>query len=312
MKKEEFWKNFNIGREVQLSGNFIYDGLLIFEQMESFNYEDEIFEFLYFISVGMERLMKANIILIEHDNDKDQDEFEKSLITHNHADLLIRIEKKHKLQLGKVHNEFIQILTKFYKSFRYDRFSLKNYQDSDKEKNNLIKFLNKYKGIEISNNYLNVTSNDKRIKKFIGKVIGKIINALYEILEKESHKLALYTYEIRTFSKSYKIFLEKDFTFERERILQKEILIYLLRNNEDSGFKEHIDNFLPPLEFSNGSENTYAKCLFDLSQSSEFLDELETMYDDLENKKLRLEAIDIIGSDGISFEKDLEDEFEDY
>ncbi|MPN13625.1 hypothetical protein SDC9_160947 [bioreactor metagenome] len=101
MTKEEFWKNFNIGREVQLSGNFIYDGLLIFDQMEHFSNEDEIFEFLYFVSVGLERLLKACVVLIEHSDDTDQKEFEQGLITHNHSDLLMRVEKKHQLNLGK-------------------------------------------------------------------------------------------------------------------------------------------------------------------------------------------------------------------
>jgi hypothetical protein len=309
MTKEEYWKNFNIGREVQLAGNFIYDGLMVFEQMENFYNEDEIFEFLYFIAVGLERLLKANIVLIEHSNMLNQVELEQSLITHNHADLINRIEKKHQLTLGKVHFDFIHILTKFYKSFRYDRFSLQNYRESEKEKNVLINFLGKHLNLSISNEFLNITPNDKRIKKFIGKIIGKIVINLYDILREESSRLGLYTYEVRIFSKSYKIFLEKDFTFERERILQKEILVYLLRNNEDSGFKEHIDKHLPPLEFMNGTENTYAKCLFNLSKCPEFLDELEARYEDIEDKKYRFAAIDVIGSD-IVFEKDIEEEYD--
>ncbi|WP_296621758.1 hypothetical protein [Marivirga sp.] len=310
MTKEEFWKNFNIGREVQLSGNFIYDGLLVFEQMEHFYNEDEIFEFFYFISVGIERLLKANVVLIEHSFDSVQSELENSLRTHNHTELKNRIEEKHNLHLGKVHNEFLQILTKFYKTTRYDRFSIYNYQHYDKEKDVLISFLKKYLAREIHTNFLNPTANDIKIKKFIGRVIGKIISSLYDILHEESHRLNIYSYEIRTFSKAYKIFLEKDFTFEREKILQKEILVYLLQNTEDSGFKEHIKKHLPPLEFLNGSENTYTKCLLDLSKCSEFLDELEARYDDLEDKKQRFAAIAVIGNDNLIFRKDMADEEE--
>lgn len=307
MTDPELWKNFSIGREVQISGNYIYDGILVFEQMEHFNNEDEIFEFLYFISVGLERLMKANIILIEHSEKVNQDKLEKSLITHNHSDLLHRILAKHSLKLGKVHNAFIQMLAKFYKTCRYDRFSLSDFRNYDKEKKILVDFLNNYSEIEVVNEpSFGITANNLKFKKFIGKVIGKIVTQLYDILRTESSRIGLFTYEIRTFSKAFKIFIEEDFTFHRERILQKEILVYLLQKKDDTGFKNHTEQYLPALEFENGSENDYSKPLMDLSKCSEFLDELEARYDDLEDVKHRFEAIEVIGNSNINFEKDME------
>ena len=52
---EYFWKNFRLGTELQVSGSFIYNALYFFDQMECFNNEEEIFEFLYSLSVGIER-----------------------------------------------------------------------------------------------------------------------------------------------------------------------------------------------------------------------------------------------------------------
>jgi len=66
-EKEFFWKNIRLGTELQISGSFIYNSLSIFDQMETFYYEEECFEFLYNLSVGIERLMKICIILIEND-----------------------------------------------------------------------------------------------------------------------------------------------------------------------------------------------------------------------------------------------------
>jgi len=310
MKKEQFWKNFDLGTEVQLSGNFIYDGLHVFDQMEHFNHQDEIFEFLYFISVGIERLLKVDVILIEHSEESNQFDFDESLKTHSHTYLVNRINKKHKLNFGKVHSEFIQLLANFYRSFRYDRFNLINYDKYDQEKQALVSFIEKHLDLKISNEQLFVTQNDKRFKKFIGKVIGKIVSQLYELVVKEANRLNLYTYEIRTFSKAYKIFIENDYTFEKEQILQKEILIYLIKNELDSGFKDHINKYLPALEFENGSENDYSKCLFNLMNCRMVVDELDVLYEDVEDKKLRLGAIDVIGSDCI-FEKDFDEEFDD-
>lgn len=50
----EFWKNFRLGTELSISGNFIYNGLYNFDLMSHFYYEDEAFEFLYNISVRIE------------------------------------------------------------------------------------------------------------------------------------------------------------------------------------------------------------------------------------------------------------------
>ncbi|MCB1195609.1 hypothetical protein KDK77_05435, partial [bacterium] len=93
MDKKYFWKNFNLGTELRLSGNFIYNGLKTFNDMHNLDYEEEIFEFLYNIAVGIERLEKILIILIEHNNTSNQKEFENSLKNHNHLYLLNRIRK---------------------------------------------------------------------------------------------------------------------------------------------------------------------------------------------------------------------------
>ena len=58
-------------------------------------------------------------------------------------------------------------------------------------------------------------------------------------------------------------------------------------------------------------ENTYVKCLFDVSQCGEFLDEIEAKYEVIEDKEHRFAAIDVIGNEHIIFEKDMDDEFDD-
>lgn len=70
MSKKLIWKNFNLGIELDMAGNFIYNGLKHLDEMESFYYEDEIFNFLYQIAVGVERLEKISLILLENINDE--------------------------------------------------------------------------------------------------------------------------------------------------------------------------------------------------------------------------------------------------
>ena len=88
MKPAEAWKNFNLGEEVSISGAFIYNGLRRFHEMRILDHTDEIFEVLYNLSVGFERLLKIAVVLLEHEEAIDQDALEKSLITHNHLSLI--------------------------------------------------------------------------------------------------------------------------------------------------------------------------------------------------------------------------------
>jgi hypothetical protein len=63
MNKHEAWKNFNLGEELSISGAFIYNGLRRFHEMRVLVHTDEIFDFLYNLSVGLERLLKIAVVL---------------------------------------------------------------------------------------------------------------------------------------------------------------------------------------------------------------------------------------------------------
>jgi hypothetical protein len=52
------YKNFNMVYELEISGEFIYDGIQALNTMDSSSNSAELFSFLYHISVGIERLQK--------------------------------------------------------------------------------------------------------------------------------------------------------------------------------------------------------------------------------------------------------------
>src|SRR5690606_24595857 len=119
--------------ELQISGSLIYNALYSLDQIEYFYYEHEVFEFLYSLSIGIERLEKIVVILSEHDEGINQDEFEKTLITHNHLELLKRIRTKHTINLGKQHVKFLQFISDFYKRSRYSRYNLKSVYEKNQD-----------------------------------------------------------------------------------------------------------------------------------------------------------------------------------
>ena len=301
---ELFWKNFRLGTELQISGTFIYNSLYCFDQMDHFYFEQEIFEFLYNASVGLERLEKISLILLEHDGKTPQDEYEKTLITHSHAELLKRIKKRRKLNLTKSQNNFLQLLTNFYKSFRYERFNLSSVFSPNKERKRFIEFIEEELKIKIIIDLPFSTPNNDRIKAFIGKTIGKLALQLYEIIKSEADRLNIYTYEIISNSKAYKIFITETFTFERENLLKKEILNYLfnVKNDKYLAFVKQID----PLPFESNGMSQYVGYLINPTKNLEILDELDYIYEEHKIKKSRIESVKQIG-ESLFFDDEEED-----
>ena len=298
MDSIQFWKNFNLGKELALSGSYIYNGLKSFDEMETFYYEEEIFEFLYAISVGIERLQKIAIILKENIMSSGQQDFEKSLITHNHLELMKRITKTEKIDVSSLSYDFLQLLSKFYNSWRYDRYSLSDFYNYDKEKVAFILFLEKHLNVKIDNKGVIFTSNERNYKKFIGRTIGKIVDFLYEIIKRESKRLNLYTYEIRTYTKAFKIFIRKEYDFLAEDIFWKELLIYILNNVNNN---EYLDLYksMEPLEFDDGDLVGMIKSLKNDLLKQEYLDSLDYLFEEVENKKERFEFLDLIGNESL-------------
>ena len=49
MKPTDFWKNFKLGEEINISGSLIYNGLRRYHEMQKLDFTDEIFEFFYYL-----------------------------------------------------------------------------------------------------------------------------------------------------------------------------------------------------------------------------------------------------------------------
>ena len=205
-------------------------------------------------------------------------------VSHNHIELFKRINKFNTINLAKEHNEFIQLLTNFYKHNRYGRYSLKKLDIYDEEKNKLVEFINKYSDEQIANDFKTpITQNNIKIKFFIGSIIKKIVLSLYAIIKDESAKQNIYTSEIRLDSKVSKIFLREEFDFQNEAIFTKEILIYMLQS--ESGYTDYIKS-IEALEFDEVLLLRYFKCINNDLEKLKYFDELESLYESIPNFKI--------------------------
>lgn len=309
--RAEYWKNFRLGEELDVSGTFIYNGLRRFHEIKKLDHSADIFEVFYQLSIGIERLMKISIVLVEHDEKSDPETFEKSLVTHNLQRLLTRIEQSKDLGLSSHHRAFLNVLTRFYENLRYDRFSLSATIEIGKERQELLDFLNKHLNVEFQDkDALFGNENTNQYKKFILKIVVKIASTLYELVRERANILGLYTYELPSGSKAETVFLRKA-NILTEDLLWKELLIFFMNTKETSGFLKFLRS-IEPLPFDPALVGDYLACFQADSARSEVLDELEAHYEEeVSDTKVRRQMMDIIGRSGIYFSDDLDTEFEE-
>ena len=73
--------------ELDVAGEFIYNGIHDIYSLKHFSNDGCSFSAFYSISVGIERLQKIVYILLALDSYSQDDDFEKSIITHSHTKL---------------------------------------------------------------------------------------------------------------------------------------------------------------------------------------------------------------------------------
>ncbi len=62
MRPDEYWKNFNLGTVLDTAGRFRFNGPQAFHEMRNFAPEEDAFEFLYGVAMGIQRLQKIAVI----------------------------------------------------------------------------------------------------------------------------------------------------------------------------------------------------------------------------------------------------------
>ena len=309
MKPKEFWQNFKMGEEQEIACNFIYDGLRNLHEMETLNLESEIFPVLYNLSIGLERMFKVAIVLVEVDDNTDIDKFEETLKIHNHIALYNRLKKSKKsvdledLKFGPVHTGLLTLLSTFYKEHRYGRFNLPKRDNLSKDKKLFLTFLQKYLNLKIEDDIIGM-ENSLRIKKFIGKTVKKITKDLYAIIDKAATAKNLYTYELSgSSSKAAKIVWgDGEINFENDEIVMMEVLLFLLKTDDIN--RINLLKKLEPLPLDPAEDAEYLHFLIRkrTGYMSSIIDQVEDAQADSKDCKKRIEFIKAIKDPSIGFD----------
>lgn len=301
------YKNFNMGHELDISGEFIYDGTEALNEMICIEESSPLFSFLYHTSVGIERLQKIIIVLFEDIKFDEYEEFEKSLITYSHQDLHSRIKRSAKIEFNNRENDFLMLATNFYKSARYNRFNINT--SECKEANLFVEFVKKHlKPDEIEYHFITgkVMVNEK-VKNLVGRTLGSIANKYYSLIREGANKNGTYTYKLLSDSKAEKIFLgnyrnkslqEMKIT---ESIAAKELIACIRNTEETCAFLRFLDE-IEPLGIDVNLINEYLSELSIGNIPQTLIDEVETLYEEIEHPKNRIELISLIGDTCVAFE----------
>lgn len=301
MNPTHYWKNFKLGEELSVSGVFIYNGMRRFHELRKLDNTDEVFEVLYNLSVGFERLLKIAVVLFEQKDSGNQECLEKSLITHNHLDLLNRIKMHVTVNLASPHNDLLNLLGTFYKSLRYDRFSLSSVYDSKREMEALCTLLSKHLKIVIQRSTPIIgTENTDQYRRFIRRTTIKISTTLYKIISTKARELNLYTYELRSGSKAETVFL-KEVDISDEDVLWKELLVFFMNTKSSSGYLNFLRS-IDPLDFDAELVADYLDCFQSDAAKTFVIDELEHLYEEMGEHTDRLDLMRVIAAPNVSFD----------
>jgi len=302
--------------ELDVAGEFIYDGLQTLNHMESITNGAELFSFLYHVSVGIERLQKIIIVIQENIDPGDYDEFIKKLKTHKHIYLQQKIASKtgNNLTFSKRENKFLEILCRFYNKSRYNRFIIS--ESYNHEKQLLVQFILDNAGtdhITCESMSGDIVLNN-RLKDYLGRIVGRISYKYYNLIRTIADSNNLFTYELRSNSKAEKVFLP---TYRNKSLIEmkkveeiafKELLLLISNTEERDSFLDYLKH-IPPLDLDVAFVNEYLSEVIKGNIPQSLIDEVETIYDEMEmDWKERLHLIDAIGNIDVNFDND---EFDD-
>lgn len=311
---DEHWsyKNFNMVVELDIAGEFIYNGIHEIYRVSHFANDGSTFTALYDTSVGIERLQKIVYVLWGMDDYVDEKEFEKSLITHSHMGLRDKIiqlvnAKGENLEFCSRENAFFNILDSFYNHARYMRFNVEG--DWNAELKLLRKFAEDNDLIDQSmdlcqENYMIVS---EKFKEIIGRTIGSIAHKYYRLIKEGSNRNTTYTYELRSGSKAEKVFAGeyKKNSLMREQLDEsvafKELLVFFRKMQHKNAFIKFIDE-IEPLDFDPGLLVEYLETVIKGDIPQTLIDDVEYMYGENGYSSDRIMLMDAFANSNVWYE----------
>lgn len=313
---DEIWdfKSLNMGRELEIAGEFIYDSAKKAMSMSGLNNNYEINIILYTGAVGIERLQKIYLCLVAQDP-TDTSSMPKCLKQHNHTELQSEISRYTEKQVSKNAMGLLGVFADYYNNFRYANYS------PGKHGNDLRKlfigFLKKLNGkFNFKEPCAAVQFED--FKRFYINELGKLAVHYYSLIHDQAREINTYTYEIDSLSRASRVFwpTQRRTLYEQmvlEQDATKELLLYIYKKDRGTGVFKLLDE-MEALDFDDGMVNEYLENLCYGNVNDSLIDYVDDLHEEIEDKtqrKERKELLSLIGNCSVWFDLDEEDDGED-
>lgn len=294
------FKNFNMGRELEIAGGFIYESAVRMNQLSYIGNHFELNAILYNGSVGVERLQKI-LLCMYINSPEDLENPKKCLLEHNHTSLNHEIQKQTEINFNKNEESLFALFEKYYREFRYAEYRL-NYNEQIMCQEFIV-FINKHIGTHLSLTNISIASDYKKMKSFYINLLGEIALKHYRKIQDKMYELKLFTCELHSFSNAIKVFyrLNEEKLYDRiqiENYAFKEILVYLKKARYSTHFLKYLNAFTP-LDFDKAMIPEYLQDLSFYKPSNALNDAVEDMYTNFGEKELkeRKAKLDLISED---------------
>ncbi len=306
--RDLFTLNFSIRDELQISGALIWKSVNALDKIcfsESYISSGHLIEYpfltLYHASQGVERIQKAIIELVckrDHIKESEKEGIYNLLMSHAHEGLNNWIESKEGISFNSNCKKLIGILTRFYGTVRYARYSDEGCTRATTPEYDLLMELK-------SKNCADVDSN---IKNNFGNYLGQLTNTYFKVFTQLCSALNINAYELECDSAALIVYshqenpqnLYKELT--RRQNAKKELFYWLMKKapdypkyslSSDDALKDALD-FDAEL-----MEHYLCDLIFNAEDGQDYFDEVDCLYDELcsqdrEKWKKRIELINYL------------------
>ena len=305
------FKSLNMGRELEIAGEFIYDSAKKTMSISGLNNTYEINIILYTGAVGIERLQKIYLCLVAQDP-TDVSSMPKCLRQHNHIELQREVDKYTEKNVSKNAMSLLGVFADYYNNFRYANYNPGQHENDLRKL--FIGYLKKLNG-KFNFNEPCAAVQFEEFKRFYINELGKLAVHFYLLIHDKAIELNIYTYEIDSVSRASRVFwigqrrtLYKQMLLEQHAV--KELLLYIYKKNR-GGYVFRLLDDMEALDFDDSFVKEYLEDLCAGKVNDSLIDYVDDLYEGIEDKaqkKEREELLSLIGNCSILFDLDEDDE----
>ena len=312
---DKIWdfKSINMGRELEIAGEFIYDSAKKTMYISGLNNTYEINLILYTGAVGIERLQKIYLCLAAQDP-TEISSMPKCLKQHNHIELQREVNKFSERNVSKNAMSLLGVFADYYNNFRYANYNPGQHENDLRKL--FIGFLKRLNG-KFNFDGPCAAVQFEKFKRFYINELGKLAVHFYLLIHDKASELNTYTYEIDSSSRASRVFwtTQRRTLYEQmvlEQHTAKELLLYIYKKNRGTGVFRLLDD-MEALDFDDSLMNEYMEDLCAGKVNDSLIDYVDDLHEDIEDKaqrKERKELLSLIGNCSVLFDFDEDDEDE--